>query len=49
MSLASYTGVVVIEGKPAPTASELADYCQTKTGYRPDESTVQKLLRSLLD
>jgi hypothetical protein len=40
--------IVIVEGKPPPTADTLATYCQKKTGYLPDESHVQKLIKSLL-
>ena len=36
-------------GKSTPSASELAQYCYNKWKWQPDESDIQKLLRSLLN
>ena len=36
-------------GKGRPSAPELAQYCYNKWKWQPDESDIQKLLRSLLN
>jgi hypothetical protein len=34
--------------KRIPSAEELAQFCENKLGYQPDERAIQKLLRDLL-
>jgi hypothetical protein len=38
----------IAAGEGKPTAKKLAEFCQGKTGYLPDDSDVYKLVRNLL-
>jgi len=40
---------IIEDEKRIPSAAELVEFCGNKLGYYPDESTIQKMLRFLLD
>jgi hypothetical protein len=40
---------IIEDERRTPSAAELAQFCENKLGYQPDERAIQKLLRSLLD
>jgi hypothetical protein len=40
--------IIIVEGKPPPTATEIADFCSNKLKHYPDIRSIQRLLRALL-
>jgi hypothetical protein len=39
---------LVTEGKPVPSARELAPFCEDTLNWEPDISAIQKLIKALL-
>jgi hypothetical protein len=40
--------LVLKEGKPIPTAAELAQFCEDTLDWQPDPSAIQKLIKALI-